>query len=60
MLIHYPRGRTLEWGLAGHHLPERYTERIEIRADADLQSRELLGAGNILRSHNAPGIEIAV
>ena len=47
MLIHYLRGRTLERCLAGHHLPERHTERIEIRTNVYLDACELLRTGKL-------------
>src|SRR5271165_7338522 len=59
MLIHYLRRRTLERCLAGHHLPERHTERIEIRANVYLDAGELLRTGELRCPAKAPGVEIA-
>ena len=44
----------LERCLAGHHLPERHTERIEIRTDVRADSGELLGTGKLRCPGKAP------
>src|SRR4030095_16593597 len=45
MLAHHLSGRTLEWHLAGQHLPERHPKGVKIRTDVQLRSRELLRTG---------------
>src|SRR6516225_396135 len=42
MLVHYLSHRTPEWRFACEHLPQRYTQRIEIRADVHIDPRQLL------------------
>src|SRR5580693_4015415 len=42
MLMHHLTRRAQEWRLAGHHYPERYAKRVEVRADVHANSRELL------------------
>ena len=60
VLVHHLGGCASERRLAGQHLPKRRAERVQVRADIDLHSRELLGTGKIRRPTKAPGIEIAV
>ena len=47
MLMHHFARHASVWNLASKHFPERDTERIQIRADVDRDSRELLGAGKL-------------
>ena len=47
MLIHYLRGRTLKRCLAGHHLPERHPERIEVGTNVYLDACELFRTGKL-------------
>ena len=42
MLRHHLGGRTLEYCMAGHHLPEHHAQRVEIRADVHANAGELL------------------
>src|SRR5271166_3529920 len=44
----------LEWRLPSQHLPKRRAQRVEVRADVDLHSRELLGTGKIRGPDKAP------
>ena len=61
MLIHYLRGRTLERCLAGHHLPERHTERIEIRTDVYAGLRRTARDWQTpVSRQSSQGVEIAV
>src|SRR5262245_21369563 len=45
MLGHHLTRGASEWCLASHHHPERYSKRVQIRADVHANSRELLRAG---------------
>jgi hypothetical protein len=65
MLIHDLSGRTSEWCLASHHHPERYSKRVQIRADVHANSRELLWAGKFgcpgkrpVNSRSATGVAV--
>ena len=42
MLIHHLSRRTSKWCLASHHYPERYAERVQVRADVNGHPREVL------------------
>jgi len=37
-----------DWNLASQHFPERDTQRIQIRADVDCDSSELIGTGKAI------------
>ncbi len=55
MLIHDLGGGASEGRLAGHHLPERHAERIEIRTNVYADSGELLGTGKLRCTGKGPG-----
>src|SRR5271163_1262722 len=55
VLVHQLGGGASEWRLPSQHLPKRRAQRVEVRADVDLQSRELLGTGKIRGPDKAPG-----
>jgi hypothetical protein len=42
MLLHYLGRGTPEYHMSGEHLPKRRAERVQIRADVDPDSGELL------------------
>ncbi len=42
MLIHHLASGLPEWWFARHHLPERYAQRVQVRADINLDSGKLL------------------
>ena len=54
MVVHHFTRSASEWRLADQHLPECHAQRVEIRADVDRESRELLRAGELWRSGKAP------
>src|SRR5271167_2449995 len=47
MLIHHLSGGAPKRRLPGQHLPERHAKRVQVRADIDLESCELLRAGEL-------------
>ena len=59
VFVHQLGGGASEWRLAGQHLPKRRAQRVQIRADIDLHSRELLGTGKLWRPDESPSVEIA-
>src|SRR6516165_616146 len=50
MLRHHFTGGASEGRLARHHLPERYAERVQVRADVNGHSCELFRTGKLRRS----------
>src|ERR1700720_1403596 len=50
MLIHDLCWGAVEWELTSEHLPESQAKRIQIRANVDAHSRELLRTGEFRRS----------
>ena len=42
MLIHHLRRETPEHRMTGHHLPEHHAQRVQVRADVQVNSGELL------------------
>src|SRR5271166_715894 len=54
MLIQQLGGCASEWRLPSQHLPKCRAQRVEVRADVDLHSRELLGTGKIRGPDKAP------
>src|SRR6516162_4111321 len=55
MLMHHFTRRASEWRLARHHLPERHAERVQVRADVNGHSGELLRAGKLWGSSKGTG-----
>src|SRR6516162_3899777 len=55
MLMHHFTRRAPEWLLARQHLPERHTERVQVRADVNGHSCELLRAGELWGSSKGTG-----
>ena len=54
MLRHHPGGSTPKWHLTGQHLPERNTQRVEIRTDIHLSSDNLFRTGELWCSGKGP------
>src|ERR1700747_1187875 len=54
MPIHDLTRRASEWNLASQHGPERYAKRVQIRADVDRDSSELLGTGKLCCPRKSP------
>jgi hypothetical protein len=50
-----PRRENPEWHLAGYHLPERHAQRVEVGADVNLDSSELLRASKIWCTNKSSG-----
>src|SRR5262249_51115753 len=55
MLVHQLSRRTPEWCFARQHLPQRYTQRIEIRANVHVDPRKLLRTSLLGCTSEAPG-----
>ena len=54
MLRHDPGGSTPKWHLTGQHLPERNSQRVEIRTDIHLSSYNLFRTGELWCSGKGP------
>src|SRR5260370_39514670 len=54
MPIHDLTRSASEWNLASQHGPERYAKRVQIRADVDRDSSELLGTGKLWCPSKSP------
>src|SRR4029077_12527719 len=52
--VHQLGGCASEWRLPSQHFPECRAQRVEVRADVHLHSRELLGASKIRGPDKAP------
>src|SRR5215472_15142387 len=55
MLRHHLTGGASKWCAASKHLPERHTKRVQVRADVNGHSRELLRAGKFRCSGESSG-----
>src|ERR1700722_688052 len=53
MLIHHLSWGAMEWDLASEHFPYDYSKRVEVRANVNRHSGELLRAGELRCSSKA-------
>jgi hypothetical protein len=58
MLMHNLTRSAPEWSFARQHFPERDTQRVQIRADVDASSGELLRTRKLGCPGKCPGDEI--
>src|SRR6516162_5290146 len=59
MLIHHLSRGTLEYCLAGQHLPEHHAQRVQVRAKSTPTPANCSGLANSGVPAKAPGVEIA-